>query len=438
MTKDNHNRKHLNLSQRILIEKGLSNNDSFSEIARKAGKDSSTISKEVRRHRSWYEQRDKKQRIPCAKRQDCRMRSLCGRKDCIKLCRACYDPKIHCSDICPDYTEKTCEKLIKAPYVCNGCPKKSNCLLKRAFYAAQYADDTYRDLLVSSREGINQAPVDIAMLDGLISPLLKKGQSLAHIYANHSSEIPCSRRTLYNYIDQSVFTARNLDMRRRVRYKIRKKATRVSLLVREFRIRRTYDDFLQLMKECPDTPVVEMDTVEGSRGDGHKTLLTLFFRNCSLMLIFLLREKTQDQVTKVFDYLTDALGIEIFRSLFPVILTDNGTEFQSPDRLEKTTQGEVRTNIYYCNPHSSWQKGMIEKNHQYIRFVIPKGQSLQMYTQKDITLLMNHINSEARDSLNGCTPFKLSLILLSNKLHQELNLVEIPPDDVLLRPELLK
>ena len=69
---------------------------------------------------------------------------------------------------------------------------------------------------------------------------------------------------------------------------------------------------------------------------------------------------------------------------------------------------------------------------------IPKGKSLDPYTFENATLLMNHINSEARDSLNGCTPFKLSLMLLNNKLHKLLKLVEIPPDEVSLHPSLLK
>jgi IS30 family transposase len=81
---------------------------------------------------------------------------------------------------------------------------------------------------------------------------------------------------------------------------------------------------------------------------------------------------------------------------------------------------------------------MIEKNHEYIRLVVPKGKSFDIYTQNDITLMINHINSEARDSLNGCTPFKLSLLLLDKKLHRNLSLKEIKPDDVMLIPELLR
>ena len=155
------------------------------------------------------------------------------------------------------------------------------------------------------------------------------------------------------------------------------------------------------------------------------------------MLIFLLNSKTQEEVNRVFNELTSILGAEI-STLFPVILTDNGAEFQDPVSLECTLDGEIRTRIYYCNPHSSWQKGMIEKNHEFIRFVVPKGKPFDEFTQKDITLMVNHINSEARDSLNGCTPYQLSLLLLNNQLHANLLLQAIAPDEVSLRPKLLK
>lgn len=432
------NHKHLTMSQRIIIEKGLENNETFLEIAKITGKDPSTISKEVRKHLIHHVKENYGKDIVCAKRAQCRIRVLCSQQSCVRFCKLCANRKIQCTQICSEYEEKRCNQLKIAPYVCNGCAKKSRCLLRRSYYSAKQAQDGYLELLVSAREGINQSPVDIAMIDELISPLLKKGQSVAHIYANHGSEIPFCRKTFYNYIDKSVFTARNIDLRRRVRYKVRKRPTRVSVTAREFRVGRMYEDFYKLMKEHPDIPVVEMDTVVGGTGKGKKVFLTMFFRNCSLMLIFLLEEKTWEHVTKVFNWMNDKLGTETFRELFPVILTDNGTEFQKPIFLERDAKGNERTKIYYCNPNSSWQKGMIEKNHTYIRLVIPKGESLEWLTKKDATLLMNHINSEARDKLNGCTPFSLSLMLLNNQLHDLLNLEAIAPDDVSLRPRLLK
>lgn len=436
MNQSKGNQKHLSLSQRIEIEKSLLAGDSFATIARKICKDPSTISKEIRRHSKIAERKDIDfAPIPCSNRKECKLRYLCD-KNCNSLCKICNKKEVRCIDICPNYSPRTCEKLSKPPYVCNGCGKRINCLMQMHVYSAKYADDCYRELLVSSREGINQTPESIQRLDELVSPLIKKGQSIAHIYANHAKEIKCSRRTLYSYIDQSVLTARNLDMRRRVKYKKRKKSTQYSIVNREFRKGRSYEDFQKLLKDNPSVPVVEMDTVEGKKGG--KVLLTLMFRNCSLMLAFLLDAKTQDEVQRVFDDLTQMLGVETFQTLFPIILTDNGSEFQNPLALESTEDGKMRTKIYYCNPNSSWQKGMIEKNHQYIRFVVPKGNTFDLYTQDDITLMINHINNEARDSLNGCTPFRLSQLLLNHQLHTGLSLREITPDEVMLKPKLLK
>jgi len=442
MSNKNYDCKHLTTTQRIKIEKGLLDGESFASIARKIEKHPSTVAKEVKKYRYFPEREQPQNKLPCILKNECQIRFLCDKKDCIRLCKLCYLPsrEAPCKELCPDYTQKVCAKIEKAPYVCNGCLKFRRCDLQHALYSAQQADEASHELLASCRDGINQSPADIALLDDLISPLLKQGQSMAHIYAHHGHEIPCSRRTLYSYIDKGVFTARNIDLRRRVRYKCkeRKKGTRISLSARTFRIGRTYDDFCAMMKKSPNSAVVEMDTVEGGRGNSKQAFLTMFFRNCSLMLIFVLEEKTQECVIEVFDTLSERLGTETFHGLFPVILTDNGTEFQLPERLECDKNGEIRTQVYYCNPNSSWQKGMIEKNHEYIRYVIQKGQSLDPYNQKDATLLMNHINSEARDSLNGCTPFKLSLMLLSNELHKLLKLVEIPPDNVTLQPSLLK
>lgn len=133
-------------------------------------------------------------------------------------------------------------------------------------YVAKYADDTYREVLISSREGINQTAESMKELDEFISPLIQKGQSIAHIYSNHTQEIKCSRRMLYTYIDKSVFSVRNLDLRRRVKYKPRKKATKSSIINKAFRNGRTYDDFQKMLKENPSASVVEMDTVEGIKG----------------------------------------------------------------------------------------------------------------------------------------------------------------------------
>ena len=430
------NHKHLTLSQRIEIEKGLLSGYSFATIAKLIGKDPGTISKEVRKHSKVPERKDMDfAPIPCAKRKECKLMYLCNR-NCGKMCKVCHQPDIKCINICNVYEPMQCEKLQKPPYVCNSCGKRMNCPLERRVYSSKYAEDSYRGLLVSCREGINQTPESIQKMNDILTPLIKKGQSIAHIYANHAEELGCSRKTIYTYIDAGVFDVINLDLRRVVKYKKRKKATESSVKDRYYRQGRNYEQFQNLLKENRTYSIVEMDVVEGRKGG--KVFLTMMFKSCRLMLIFLLEAKTQSEVKRVFDELTDLLGEQLFRKLFEIFLTDGGAEFQNPLPLEYTGEGVKRTSIYYCDPYSSWQKGMLEKNHEYIRYVLPKGKSFNELTERHVSLLMNHINSEARDSLNGHTPFELSQLLLDKELHNKLHLKKIEPDDVTLTRALLK
>ncbi|MFR7491750.1 MAG: hypothetical protein ACLUXK_06540 [[Ruminococcus] torques] len=101
--------------------------------------------------------------------------------------------------------------------------------------------------------------------------------------------------------------------------------------------------------------------------------------------------------------------------LFPVILTDNGASFKDPAIFERP-EGELLSRVFYCDPMASWQKGRLEKNHEFIRYIIPKGTTFAGLDQEQVTLITNHINSVARASLNGCTPFELALLLIDRKL----------------------
>lgn len=438
------NQKHIDLSGRIRIEQGLNDGESFRSIAKDLNKDPSTISKEVRRHSILKERSPEAfAPIPCANNYDpkdprkniCTVMHMCGDEKCSRMCVSCS--KFKCGKECSFYKPRECGKLSKPPYVCNGCGKRANCMMDRKIYSSKYAQDAYENLRTTSREGINQTPESIQKLDNLLTPLIKKGQSIAHIYASHAEDIACSRRTIYTYIDSGVFEVRNMDLRRKVVYKPRKKKTATSIKDRAFRKDRGYKEFQEYVDKNKPTYIVEMDTVEGAKGT-NACFLTMLFRNCNLMLMFLLKEQTQEEVNRIFDYLTKVLGIELFQKLFEVILTDNGHEFQDRWNLECDVNGEIRTRIYYCDPNRSDQKGSLEKNHEYIRYVLPKGTSFEHLTEETTLLLLNHINSEKRDSLNGHSPYEVSRILLDNRLHETLGLIEIPADEVTLIPALIK
>ena len=425
---------HMTLDDRVTIQEGLDNRLSIRVIAKMIGKQPSTVLREVEKHKVFRGIRYEGALAPCKRRDTCRITGLCTDKRCYSLCRNCTA----CKEKCKDYFPGKCERLSKSPYVCNGCEKFKVCNYETFFYYASYANNAYQDTLISTREGVNQDPESLAELDKLISPLLKKGQSIAHVLSTHSEEIECSRSTIYRYVNECILTARNTDLPRKVKYKKRAKSTNHKLTNEERMtiLTRNYERFGKYLEQNPDTDVVEMDTVIGLQ-QSRKVLLTLLFRSCNLMLMFLLEDKTQKSVIEALNWLSDELGIMLFQRLFPVILTDRGTEFLNAEAIECDRNGEIKTRLFYCDPQCSWQKGALERNHEFIRYVLPKGTSFDRLKQEDITLLSNHINSLARDKFHGKTPYMLSKVLLDDKLHEVMKLVEIKPDDVCLKPSLL-
>lgn len=430
--------RHLTLTDRTYIEQELVRGSTFTDIGRALGKDPSTIAKEVKLH---YDVRKASVSIHscsnCMLYKECVLQHMCGNELCSRKCKQCHI--FNHRYTCPNNVPFKCDIPFKPPYVCNSCGKRQACHLEKHVYHARKAQAEYEVTLVKSRTGINMTPEELAELDAMISPLIKKGQPLSHIFAVHADDIPVCRRTLYNYLDQRVFEARNIDLHRRVRYKKRRSNNNKPKdrnLQQIYRNRRTYKDFEFYMEHHPDASVVELDTVKGSREAG-KCLMTLLFRSCSFMIIILLPRCTQECVINAINNLADTISLSLFRKYFEVILTDNGSEFKNPWDIEKDKNGKHRCYVFYCDPYASNQKGKLEKNHEYIRYVIPKGKSMQGYTQDDISKLASHINSTARDSLNGATPFALAKILIDKRIPVLTGQFEVSPDDVLLKPELL-
>lgn len=273
-------------------------------------------------------------------------------------------------------------------------------------------------------------------LDRIISPLIQRGQSIHHICSNNRDVIMHSEKSIYNYIDYNLFSARNIDLPRKVVYRPRKKSTNKFKIDKSCRIGRTYDDFLIFMKEHSDTPVVEIDSVEGTKGG--KILLTIHFTSSQFMLAFIRDANTSRSVIDIFDDLYWELGPDIFLELFPVILTDNGSEFSNPEAIEFDKLGNSRTRIFYCDPSAPYQKGAVENNHEIIRRIVPKGHIFNSYLQKDISLMMNHVNSYGRKKLNDRSPCSVFSFLHGTVTLKKLGSELISPNEVILRPKLLK
>lgn len=429
--------KHLTLSDRAIIEKYLALDMSFSYIAKRLNRSATTISREVKNHRCFvngvrYTAND------CIHYRTCLIRNLCdteSRYTCFGRCKTCTE--YSCHELCHSYISTHCSLLDKPPYVCTGCPDEKNCNRIHAYYTAHRANAEYTKELSQSRKGIRTSPERLMELNDLLMPLINKGQSINHIFAAHADEIGLSEKTIYNYIDQNAFHVRNIDLPKKVRYRQRHPHDVVMKMDYQCRKGRTYTDFTSFMQQNPKLPIVEMDTVLGARGSGN-VLLTMLFRETNFMLIFLLPDKSHQGVVNVFNKLTNLLGLDMFRKLFPVILTDNGTEFKGVHNLEFTENGSRRTRIFYCDPQASWQKGRIEKNHVLIRQILPKGTSFNFLDNEDVHLITCHINSVVRELFENQTPFEMMQKEEHKKLLETLALQPIPLDEVCLKPALLK
>lgn len=427
------NQKHLTIEDRIYIQNELDKGTSFKDIARFLCKDPTTISKEVKARRAsdWFHKGTFlnaknfcTKRFRCKKTNACNKILLCGVK-----CASCPT----CNQTCPDFQKERCSKLDRAPYVCNGCSKKINyCTIAHKYtYNARFADRKYRECLKDSRSGIAMTRQELHKKDKIITPLIDQGQSPYQIVANHP-ELNLSVRSVYNYLDMGLLTARNVDLKRKVKFKPRK-VHKSQISDRRVFNGRTYADFQQLHLES----FVEMDTVH-SAVSSSKTLLTFFFTREKLFLAFLMNRNTEGSVRLVLDRLEKRFGTFDFLTLFEYILTDRGAEFGDPDSLETGVTGIQRTNIYYCDPMRSGQKGGIEQAHTMLRMILPKRTTFEFLTQWDVNLITSHINSTPRESLNGRTPYDVALEAFGKDALKAFQLRRIDPDKVILTPKLIR
>ncbi|MBQ9613777.1 MAG: IS30 family transposase [Lachnospiraceae bacterium] len=427
--------KHLCNDSRLVIEHGLNDRLSFKQIARQIDKDCTTISKEVKNRRLFIETGAYGRSFNnCIHRKKCKVSGCCS--DCtsprLRFCGSCAK----CIKVCPHYEKEFCGRLNTPPYVCNGCDDRSKCTLEKAFYHASEAQKEYRENLSESRSGVNLTEEQLARLTSIIGPLVDNGQSIHHICANHASEIMRCERTIYSYVNNGILEGvKSIDLVRAVKFRPRKQKKSVLKVDKSCRINRTFQDFQTFMKEHPDLPYTEIDSVEGKKGCA--VLLTCHFVQAKFQLAFRRDANDSKSVTDAFNKLYDTLGPELYHELFYIILADNGTEFSDPKAIEFDKNGIRRSYVFYCDPEAPGQKGHCEHNHTFIRRVIPKGTDLTPYSQDQITLMMSHINSYKRKDLGNKSPCELIAFMYGEDSLKKFNISFIAPDEICLKPSLL-
>lgn len=425
--------KHLTLEERVLIEDRLNHGQSVRSIAKELNKSPSTILREIRNHSFTVSS----QKNDCLNLKFCNYKGLCGNTDCKrKLCKSCIIP---CRKFCPDYAKAYCDKLSTAPYICNTCSQINLCRYDKTIYRANQAEAGYRETLTSARSGFDVTEKQMKTINTLASPLIKKGLSPYHVKQTYGDRLPVSESTLRRMIDREELDVRNIDLhdkvKRRPRQTTRNNSRNRTLSVSK--IGHFYADYLRYMMEN-DVMVVEMDCVEGKKGET-PALLTLTFKSLSMQLAFIMEQQSSECVVRTLDKIEVSLGKELFSNVFRILLTDNGSEFTDISGMETScVDGSRRTAIYFCEPNRSDQKGSCENHHKMIRYVIPKGTSLLPYMQSDISLMMNHINSYKRKALFGRCAYEMAMAVLPEDFFILLGLELIPAEEILLKPSLIK
>lgn len=424
------NSNHLTLEDRVRIETMLSEGFSARYIALRLDKSPSTISRELKKH-SFV-------RIPrhcdCLNSSSCYCRHVCGASSCPKKCKLCSKAKKYCQD----YVQVFCDSLIDHPlHLCNSCSKRKVCHFEQRFYSAASAHQQYLDTLTNSRNGFDLSAQELQLINDVVSPLVMQGQSIYHIIHSNKDSLPISDSTLRRLIQHCELDARLIDLpetvKRRQRHKSEAAPKHSASVSKSGHL---YSDYLSYIQKH-DVPVVQMDCIEGLKTD-ICSVLSLHFVPFHMQLYFILESHTASSVVSMLDRIEQALGKDLFAACFPLILTDNGSEFADITGMERSFFGGKRTSVFFCEPNRSDQKAQCECNHKLFRRIVPKGTSLDNFMQSAMAQATDHINSYIRKSLFGKCPYDLAHVSLPEDFFIFLGLEQLPPESVNLTPGLLR
>ena len=145
----------------------------------------------------------------------------------------------------------------------------------------------------------------------------------------------------------------------------------------------------------------ELDTVIGTSKGKHECLMTLTERKTRFEMIFKLSSKTSEEVVTKFNKIKEFMK-QHYNKIFKSITTDNGTEFSDFLNIIKDT----KTQIYFCHPYCSGEKGTNERHNGIIRYFIPKGTLIENYSYKDINKIAEWMNNYPRKILDYKTPLE--------------------------------
>lgn len=354
--------KRLTIQERMLIQACLSKDINLAEIALRLGRSKSTISREISSH-------------------------LIVKEGFIL--RDCIHRKEH--------------------VLCNSCKYRGTCNYEKHYYNFEEAQKNADDLKRSSRRFTRLKSFEIAKINEvLLEQVRRLRQSLHHAYiSNPDLSKICCERTIRRLIYNGFAAIKAHELRKYVVYKHDYQKPK------EFRLRdisvligRQYSDFLKYCSTHKRENVVEYDSVIGKITDKY-AILTIAFPKYKFQFGLLINKANPNDVLAKLKKLFRLIGTEKVKEIFPINLADNGVEFSYFNKIEIDDLGEFVLHTFFTDPYKATDKAHCERNHEFIRYIIPKGKSLDFLTQDKINWIFSQINSYVRKDLKDRTPYDL-------------------------------
>ena len=371
--------KHLTFEQRKVISNGISHNYKLKDIAETLGFDPTSISKEVKRNRE---------------------------------------------SITIGKNITNCKRVSRWPYVCTGCNKKYNhqCCFTKYKYDAQKAQNKADINLVNSRKGIDIDSKEFQELDKIVKDGIDNKKSIYQITIENKDIINKSVTTLYRYVNKGYLTTKRIDLPYAVTYKKRKHNKKYEYSENKTidRTGHTYIDYLAYIHKHPGIYVWQLDFL-GSIKTDNNNILSLILPDLQFCLLDLIKNPNQEKVVEFFDELEEKIGIDVFKELIPVILTDRDPNFTDIEGIcfSKIT-GEERCKLFFCDAYVSNQKPNVENMNKQLRLFFPKGKTIDTYKKQDIININQTLLNRPLKSLDSYTPKEAFINVFDEELFNKL------------------
>ena len=428
--------KQFNLSKRDLLSKMLQKRKPTSrEIGELLGMSPTSVSREVMRNR--ITSKPKELQGLCSRCEflfSCKLKHICGRRECSQNC-------VRCKAIvsCLHYEEFTCNVAKRWPLCCNGCQKETRCPLTHYYYHPDDAENKARGRLVESREGADLNDDEYKAMDEvLFDAIVSKKQSVHHALKANPEVIKCSEKTVYRLISKGIFRTKNIDLPREpgLKKRVRKKLADHYAYKHQGVIDRTghlWSDWLVYRIRHSITSYFQMDFL-GKPNASSKEVLALTMPGISFTLLYLLEDSSSKKVAALFDLIEQEIGVSLFKTIFPALLTDRDTVFDDYSRIEADSNGEVRTAVFFCDPGASNQKPNVENYNSQLRVPFPKKAILNEYSQDELYEVASNMNSRMLNSIDDKTPYDLFSSVYGEEATRKLHIRKIPAKEVTLMP----